>query len=261
LKKIGVRQLQDFLKILGVDYYKDGLYYYKLLEYPLILKEIDFEESGKILDIGCGKSFLPLYFLYRGFETWVVDNGEFYADFDKFYRQILDSRRFMDDENMSIIWGNFQEIDFPTGYFDFITAISTLEHFKFSGDMQAAMKINALLKKGGRFIVTLPFSQAGTREKFFDNNGHTYFQRDYELDCVFKRIVEPSKLKLKYFYIIGERFPSLGKFFFFKMPFAKRKNTWARLFSKLFWKVYYKGKDRKLPQFKYPGVIIMVLEK
>jgi len=256
-----MKELQDFLKILGEDHYKEGLYYYKLLEYPLVLKEIGFEKAGKILDIGCGKSFLPLYYLYRGLETWIVDNGEFYSDFDSFYRQILDSRHFMDDENMNIIWGNFQDIDFPTDYFDFITAVSTLEHFKFGGDMEAVAKASVLLKKGGRLIVTLPFSQAGTKERLLDNNGHAYFQRDYELNCIFKRIVEPSKLRLKYFYVIGERCPSLGKFFFFKMPFAKHKNTWARLFSKLFWETYYKGEDEELPQFKYPGVIIVVLEK
>lgn len=249
----------SLLQKLGRSFFIEGIYYYKLLEYILVAWEVK-GKNRSILDIGSGKSFLPLFYLYRGWETWILDNGDFYPDFDFFYLQIA-KRNFAHMVNkLRILKTNFLKADLPLDYFDFITAISTLEHLRGVDDIIAVQKISSLLKKGGRCIITLPFSQAGTKERMLTREGLTFFQRDYELKCIFNRIVNPSQLYLKYFYVIGERNPHLGNKFFFNRPLSRFRNLWS-LLPFLFWKVYYKGKSQHLPKFRYPGIIIIILEK
>lgn len=247
------------LKQLGTHFFREGIYYYKLLEYTIVASEIS-GENIKILDIGSGKSFLPFFSLRKKWETWLVDNGEFYPDFHEFYIQLTKNKFPQAIDRLKILKGDFLEVDLPLNYFDFITALSTLEHFPGVGDIKAMEKIKLLLKNGGTCIVTLPYSPDGTKERIMNKNGFTFFQRDYEINCIFNRIIEPSGLNLKYFYIIGERNPDWGKKFFFQKPLNKFKNLWS-LFPFLFWEIYYRGKSRNLPLFKYPGIIILVLKK
>ncbi len=261
LKKTSARKLQNFLKILGPDYYREGLHYYKLLEYPLVINGMNLKRDSRVLDIGSGRSFLPLYFAHQGIETWIVDNGEFYPDFADFYSRVLKQRLPLGEDFLNIIQEDFLNVDLPTDYYDNIIAVSSLEHFPDSGDIKAVMRISSLLKKGGRFIVTVPFSQAGTKERVLSENNITYFQRDYSLDCLYKRIIELSNLQLKYYIIIGERNPYWGGVFFFRKPLAKFHSFWIKFLANFFWRVYYQGKSRKLKQFKYPGVAIIVFEK
>ncbi|MDP8234005.1 MAG: class I SAM-dependent methyltransferase [Candidatus Saelkia tenebricola] len=263
LKKTAAFYLQVFLIKMGWKRFWEGIYYSKMLEYQLVLKEFDFAKNCKVLDVGPGKSFLPFYWIFRGQEVWLVDNGQFYPDFDKYYHKVMKQKFSSLKEKISIIWGNFLEIDFPTNYFDIICAISTLEHFQSSDDIKAVMRLASLLKKGGKCIISLPFSQSGTKESILtaDEGGYSYFQRDYDLSCVYARIIERAGLKLKYFTIIGERLPCLGKIFFFQKPLSNFKPFWTIFLTSLFWKVYYKGKTKEVKQFKYPGVIILVLEK
>jgi len=204
---------------------------------------------------------LPLYFAHQQIETWIVDNGEFYPDFAGFYSGILQQRMPSGKDFLNIIQKDFLDVDLPTNYYDNIIAVSSLEHFPDSGDIKAVMRINSLLKKGGKFIVTLPFSQAGTEERVLSENNISYFQRDYALDCLYTRIIEPAALQFKYYIIIGERNPCWSRFFFFKQPLAKFRICWIKFLANLFWKVYYEGKSKKLKQFKYPRVAILVFEK
>jgi SAM-dependent methyltransferase len=249
----------SLLQKLGRRFFLEGIYYYKLLEYILVASEAE-GKNRNILDIGSGKSFLPLFYLNRGWETWILDSGDFYPDFDLFYLQIA-KRKFAHIENrLRILKTDFLKADLPLDYFDFVTAISSLEHLRGVDDIIAVQKIPSLLKKGGRCIITLPFSQTGTKERILTREGFTFFQRDYELKCIFNRIVNPSQLYLHHFYVIGERNPRWGNKFFFNRPLNRFRNLWS-LFPFLFWEVYYKGKSQHLPKFKYPGIIIIILEK
>jgi len=247
------------LKKLGDEFFSQGIYYYKLLEYTIVVHELRGKDK-KILDIGSGKSFLPFFYLDRGWETWVVDNGDFYPDFERFYLRLVEDKFSKGLSKFEVLNDDFLKADLPLNYFDFITGISTLEHFPGTKDMRTAQKISSLLKKGGKCIITLPFSQSGTKERTVVKDGFSFFQRDYELKCVFNRIVKPSGLHLRYFYVLGERNPRWGSKFFLCKPLSRFKNVWS-LFPFIFWKVYYKGKSEHLPLFRYPGIIVVVLEK
>lgn len=254
-------KLQLFLRKMGSNYFREGLYYLKSLEYPLVINELRLHPNDKVLDIGPGKSFLPLYLISLGLEVWVVDSGEFYPDFAQFYSEMVE-KIFPDKRNLlRIISGDFLNAHFPLNYYDRIYAISTLEHFENQDDIKAILRINQLLKPDGIFVCSLPFSQSGTKERLIKNKDFSYFQRDYELNCVYKRIIERSNLNLRYFIVLGERNPTLARFLFSKPPFSKLSSIWTVFLTKILWQVYYKGRAKKLKQFKYPGVIIVILEK
>ncbi len=254
--------LQCFLRKMGWRYFWEANYYYKWLEYPLAVSKLNLSKKSKILDIGSGKSFLPLYFLYKGLEVWTVDKSEFYSDFPDFYLDIV-KKQFSHDKyrNLHALKGDFLNIDLPLEYYDNILAISSFEHLKDTNDIKAMHRITTLLKNGGRFVITIPFSQDGTKERFIKENEFSYFQRDYELNCVYKRIIEPSRLNFKEYIVIGERFPLLARRLFFSKPFTYFNFLWSIILTNLFWKVYYRGKSINLKQFKYPGLIVLVFEK
>lgn len=256
-----ILELQLFLRKMGWEYFREGINYFRQLEYPLVLKELTFSSGDRVLDIGAGKSFLPLYLLWQGLEVWLVDRGDFYPDFKSFYLQMWEKIFPEKAEIFKIIEGDFLQIDFPINYFDRIYAISSLEHMREQDDIKAVVKINQLLKSNGLFVCSLPFSQSGTKERELREDGFSYFQRDYELDCIFNRIIKPSGLRLKHFLVFGERIPSLARIFCSREPLSRLNSLWTILLTRLFWKIYYKGKSSQLRQFKYPGVIIVVLEK
>lgn len=268
--EVSAKDFQVFKENLSKDIRKEPLYYYKIMEYPLVFNELNLEKGQTCLDIGPGKSIFPLFLYYKGVNVWIIDNGSFYHDFDIFYKkQISHLRSYLTTHNNSftIIKGDINTANLPENFYDCITAISTLEHLKEENDIKAVKRINRLLKDKGRCVITVPFTTTGTKERYIKAK-HSYFQREYELKDIIRRIVAPAGLFLKKLIIFGERNPILGKIFFHKKPLSSFSPLWIKRFPNYFWKIYWKWEKEKkwleptsLSKLRYSGCICIVMEK
>ena len=113
-------------------------------EYSYALSKIDQFATGKVLDIGSGKSSWPHLLSYScGLDVTAIDRviGYWSDYFNRHYKIVND-----DITNSKL-----------TDFFQFITCISTLEHIK---DHNSAMvEINELLDLGGYLVLTFPYNE------------------------------------------------------------------------------------------------------
>ena len=128
----------------------------RVVEYPLILKWLD-PELGKVLDIGCWSSRLPIQLASLGYEVHGLDVQEYHFQHPNLYFHRADL---------------FECI--PEYKFDSIIAISVIEHIGIGnygdtviqdGDIKAVEKISTFLKEKGQFLVSMPFGKAGLTPK------------------------------------------------------------------------------------------------
>lgn len=126
----------------------------RLVEYPLIFAHLGLRR-GKILDVGCRYSLLPIQLASLGFETYGIDVHP--------YRPR--------HENFTFVRGDIRKTHFPNNFFNLIIAVSTLEHIGLGfygeekderGDLKAVSEIIRILKPKGRLMVTVPFGQEAT---------------------------------------------------------------------------------------------------
>lgn len=134
-------------------------------------------------------------------------------------------------------------VPFAADSFDLITSISVIEHI--AKDRQAIEKMWALLKPGGRLLVTVPCA-AQTSEQFIDHDeygvekpdqrGFVFFQRFYDRTLLQERIFSVTGLPCK-FQVYGEK--TAGTF----QKNAQRKRT--EHFTRYpFWReAYMMGQD------------------
>ena len=133
----------------------------KLFEYSFALENVlkDLPRKGtkcKCLDVGCTdpNNCIPLVLSRLGCETYGVDIRKFELKCDNFGFLIQDIRR----------------TSFPENYFDFIVAVSTLEHIGLSGrygsdrdpqgDRKAVKEMARILKPSGKILMTIPYGKA-----------------------------------------------------------------------------------------------------
>lgn len=128
----------------------------RIVEYPFIIGNANIAEPSKTLVFGCFNDFAAIQLASIGFEVFgfdLQDNVFRHPNF-KFIKGdfLLTSRRFSD------------------GFFDLAFALSSIEHAVIDthsrqiiekGDEQTIAEIHRLLKPGGRFLLTVPFGQAG----------------------------------------------------------------------------------------------------
>jgi SAM-dependent methyltransferase len=81
--------------------------------------------------------------------------------------------------------------------------VSVIEHFKGEMDTQAIKKIATLLKKGGLLLLTTPLNEGFPREFYLKARVYgepydgtpVFFQRHYDKNSLFARLVQPSGLR------------------------------------------------------------------
>lgn len=122
----------------------------RILEYPYIFNRI--RPSGKVLDIGCTSSRLPIQLASLGYETHGVDLLDYPFAHPNFHFHKEDIFE----------WE-------PKEKFDIIILLSTIEHFGLgvygddprAGDMdkRAVERIASWMKPGGQMLVTTPFGR------------------------------------------------------------------------------------------------------
>jgi SAM-dependent methyltransferase len=130
----------------------------RIVEYPLVFRLL--RPSGRVLDVGCVSSRLPLQLASLGYEVHGIDLRSYPLSHPAFTFHRLDLLR--------------SAPPFSPASFDIITAISSIEHFGLGGygdrndsggDQRAMDALRNLLKPGGQLVITCPFGQRGVTRK------------------------------------------------------------------------------------------------
>ncbi|MCX6043774.1 MAG: DUF268 domain-containing protein [Chloroflexi bacterium] len=133
----------------------------RIVEYPQVLRWI--RPQGRVLDIGCVSSRLPIQLASLGYEVHGLDTRAYTFKHPNFVFHQTDLFK----------WS-------PPQPFDIILLISVIEHFGLGGygdlvlpnaDREAVGKIAQWLAPGGQLLVSLPFGQAGitTKHRIYDS--------------------------------------------------------------------------------------------
>lgn len=158
----------------------------RIVEYPLAFANLDLKPSTrtKILDIGCYYSNFPISLASMGFSVTGVD--------------LMDYE--LTHPNFKFIKGDMVSVALPKNSYDLVTCISTLEHIgldvygnenDLTADKKVMQRVHSILKKNGRFILTVPFGKEYINPSF----------RSYNSAGI-KALFEPAfKIqKLEYYY-------------------------------------------------------------
>lgn len=127
----------------------------RIVEYPFIIGNADISNPCKTLVFGCFNDFAAIQLASVGFEVVgfdIVDNVFNHPSFQAVKGDFLQTAREFSDES-----------------FDLAFALSSLEHavvdsdgrVREDGDQSVTAEIFRLLKKDGRFLLTVPFGQSG----------------------------------------------------------------------------------------------------
>jgi 2-polyprenyl-3-methyl-5-hydroxy-6-metoxy-1,4-benzoquinol methylase len=129
----------------------------RIVEYPVIFSWLP-ESKGRILDIGCVSSRLPIQLASLGYEVHALD-----------VRPYRYSHRNLTVHQHDLFSWN------PNQLFDTVCLISVLEHMGLgaygdakldNADYQAIQRIIHLIKPGGQLIVSVPFGKRGQTWKY-----------------------------------------------------------------------------------------------
>ena len=136
----------------------------RIVEYSWVLQNLGLL-NGKILDIGCCESNLLIKLASLGYVVYGVDTREYP----------------LHHPNFTFVKQDVCNMDFPNNFFDRIIAVSTIEHIGLGaygylkhndGDKKAVKELSRVLKRGGKMLITVPFS--------FVEPETTIFQRVYD---------------------------------------------------------------------------------
>lgn len=123
----------------------------RLIEYPFVFKNLQLDK-GRILDVGCYYSILPIQLASLGFKVYAIDPQPYQ----------------LEHPNFVFVKGDIQKNNFKKNFFDVVTVVSTLEHIGLgyyldkegtSGDKLAIREIGRILKKSGKLIMTIPYGK------------------------------------------------------------------------------------------------------
>ena len=157
----------------------------RIVEYPMVFRLI--RPSGRVLDVGCVSSRLPLQLASLGYEVHGIDLRDYPLGHPAFTFHKLDLTQ--------------DTLPFEHESFDIVTAVSCLEHFGLSGygdgsrggdaDRRGVAAILSLLKPRGQLIFTCPFGRAAVTRKhrIYDREGLQRLLDGFaiERECYFRR--------------------------------------------------------------------------
>ncbi|MEI6437667.1 MAG: class I SAM-dependent methyltransferase [Candidatus Omnitrophota bacterium] len=124
----------------------------RVVETPFVISRLGRLPKGSaVLDLGCTESVLPLYLAALGYEVTGTDFRVYPYEVPHFtFRQ-----------------ADIMKLPFPDESFDAVTCISTLEHIGIGhyadprhegwGDLKAIEEAARVLRRGGRFLLSVPF--------------------------------------------------------------------------------------------------------
>lgn len=114
----------------------------KYFAYSWIFENLQLN-SGRILDVGCGDSLLPLELIMRGYDVYAIDLSA------KPWGAATPARY----SKLHFIEADIRYAPFTDSAFDCILAVSTLEHI---AQESVASELNRILRDDGFLLVTMP---------------------------------------------------------------------------------------------------------
>ena len=161
----------------------------RIVEIPFMYKNLNLKEGSNILEIGCVDSRVSIELASLGYKVTGYDLRDYSFS----------------HPNFRFIKGDFLKNNFPDEYFDGVIAISTIEHCGIEiygstslddADRRVIDEIYRVLKKKGRFIITVPF---GLR-------GQNPFYRIYDAETLRALLKDFSIIEEKYFRTIDRKY-------------------------------------------------------
>ena len=140
----------------------------RVLEYSFAICKLVKIKPGNLLDVGCVArvNLIPAVACELGWKVWGIDIRDYN------YKH----------PNFTFVKGSILDNKFPLKFFEAVTTISTIEHIGIKGrygltkslnlgDLDALSKVRDILKKEGKLILTVPFSntyKVGTLGRTYD---------------------------------------------------------------------------------------------
>lgn len=131
--------LEKFFVNSKVDYY-----FHNFFGIQKVLEKIQFNNSGKILELGCGVGITTKFIVEKFSESHITA-----LDYDK--EQIKTAKGKNNDNNIDFVVGDATRLGFANNSFDIVFEIFAFHHIE---NYQKAMKeVFRVLKPDGKFIV------------------------------------------------------------------------------------------------------------
>jgi SAM-dependent methyltransferase len=179
---------------LGLLKFLQGIDYYRMIEYPVAYTLLRLETKRKmnILDVGSSDSIFPLLLALSGHNVVAID-------IDPKVKRLEEYARRLKITNIMSKIQDVTQLAYPNKFFDRVTAISTIEHVLplDDGDIKAMKEIGRVLKPGGLAVITVPYEDDFSMEWRYHPRYGVYLRRGYDEEHIYKRLVEPSGLKLE----------------------------------------------------------------
>ena len=137
----------------------------RIIEYGFVASKLAKLPPSRVLDVGCTSRFnyIPTTLCFSG---WQIDG--------------IDTRNWLFHyHNFNLIIGDVRHMDIPDETYDYVYAISTIEHIGLpgyygekildeDGDLKATKEIHRVLKNSARCLITVPYKReyrvkSGTR--------------------------------------------------------------------------------------------------
>ena len=150
----------------------------RYLEYPWIIKKLNLKRNMKVLDVGSGRSILPLYMASLGAKVYCLDICRL-SSLERSARNLKLNVKFVVQDART-------SLPFPDNFFDVITAISSIEHFHDDGDIKAMKEFIRVLKKDGLIFLSFPYHHDFRKKEWFV----------YSDSAIEKRLLKPFKLQV-----------------------------------------------------------------
>lgn len=195
--------------------------YWRYPVFNLIIKSLKGKTNLDVLDIGSPKLLALFLALRKGFKAHATDiqDHEIFTVWQTYYNNCKSNRLIEIDKfkNAYLFDPEIQDgraLSYADNSFDLVYSISVLEHIPGDGDSIAMKEMVRVLKPGGIAIIEVPFSdkesETYVNKDVYEReclNEAIFYQRHYDRETIYSRIINQAKLLIDSIHIINERYP------------------------------------------------------
>lgn len=186
--------------------------YVRCVENRYVLKHLEATRDHVVLDVGSPK-LLSLFLAARvGAQVYATDVMDYFIpEAGAYAKSVLGA----DGARYRMEIQDARALTYPDDTFDRVFSISVIEHIPDDGDGLAVREIARVLKPGGLFCFTVPWSDRGYLEEFARRGPGAYwvtsdeevvfYQRAYDRDALERRLLRRSGLETLDVGFWGER--------------------------------------------------------
>jgi len=235
--------------------------FWRCVENVVVFNDLAVKRNEKVLDVGSPK-ILSLFISKKvGAMVYATDVFDYFIDYCSSFARVLgvlNKKYFPKVEDGTVL-------SFRNNFFDKVYSVSVVEHISDNGDINAIMEMARVVKKGGKVVVTVPCGnkfvveyRAG-KKFYYSTKGKiaekVFYQRIYSEKEIFKRLIEPSGLKLTKLVYFGEKIKPFGK------PLFKFFPIWTGPLHPLLSFIFSTGAMDDIKKVSSFGMVEIVLEK